>query len=387
MAEPIRLCYSGPRLNQSAHGFEACLFNSEAGNEVISGRLFVDRRGAHFQSEFLSEEIPAGRVEVEWSENDDRVYVRDSARPELQIYTTDQSILNSDALPQFAEAGTRIRSTLGHRELYRRLRLIGYFVLGFACVMWLCSLATGAMVRSLAKRVPANWEKDFGASVVEEFQSDAALVEHSNQAVRLAKLAEPLLKVVPLGDAKVKFFVVDDPDANAFALPGGYVVVNTGLLDISEKPEEVLGVLAHELAHVTQKHYAQKIISMSGPLVIFGVFLHTKSGVVNLLSQGSGMMIAQGFSQEYETEADDIGWQYLVAANIDPRGMISTFRKFKEIEGNEKQITHAFDSHPALEKRIARLERKWKRLGKQSGFVELPPITWATTNTATMRPR
>ena len=101
---------------------------------------------------------------------------------------------------------------------------------------------------------------------------------------------------------------------------------------------------------------------------------------MNLLSEGSGIMIAQGFWQEYETEADEIGWKYLVAANIDPRGMISTFRKFKEFAGDEKQLTHAFDSHPALDKRIARLEKKWKGMRTQSGFLELPPITWAKTN-------
>jgi Zn-dependent protease with chaperone function len=375
------------RLNQSAHGFEACLFNSEAGNEVVNGRLFVDRRGAHFQSESLNEEIPADRVEVDWNKNDERVYVRDSARPELQIYTLDETILDHETLPQFAAVGNQIRSTLGNRELYRRLRLVGYFIVGFACIISFCSWAMGAMTRSLAKKVPTSWEQQFGESVFEELGGKESLTQHSNQAVQLAKLAEPLLKVVPLGDTKVKFFIVDDPDANACALPGGYIVVNTGLLEISERPEELLGVLAHELAHVTQRHYARKIISMSGPLVIFGVFLQTKNGVVNLLSEGSGMMIAQGFSQDYETEADDIGWKYLLAANIDPRGMISTFRKFKEQEGDAKQLTHAFDSHPALEKRIARLDKKSRKLRTQSGFLELPPITWANTNAFAMRVR
>ena len=142
-------------------------------------------------------------------------------------------------------------------------------------------------------------------------------------------------------------------------------------------------MLAHELAHVTQKHYARKIISTSGPLVIFGVFLHSRSGLMNLLSEGSGLMIAQGFSQEYETEADDVGWKYLVAANIDPRGMISMFHKFKQFAGDEKQLTHAFDSHPALDKRLARLETRWMKLRTQNGFLELPPITWANTNSVT----
>jgi predicted Zn-dependent protease len=88
-------------------------------------------------------------------------------------------------------------------------------------------------------------------------------------------------------------------------------------------------------------------------------------------------MVFEGFSQEYETEADDVGWKYLVAANIDPRGMIHTFEKLKAEEGDmDNLMPQAFASHPALDKRIARLQSKWKKLNRKVGFLELPPVTW-----------
>ena len=88
-------------------------------------------------------------------------------------------------------------------------------------------------------------------------------------------------------------------------------------------------------------------------------------------------MLTQGFSQEYESEADEVGWNYLVAANLDPRGMIGIFKKFKTNEEKEKKadtVPQAFQSHPALQRRIARLEAKWKKLSRKSGFEELEPF-------------
>jgi len=376
-------------LNGTGQGFEACLFNSEAGNEVVAGRLFVDRWAVHFQSEAAAEEIPADRIKMEWSEADERIYLNDIARPEMKIYTQDHSILDHPLLPQFAELKNEIRAIEGKRELSRRVRIIGYFLAACICITWFFSWMTGAMVRSLATKVPRDWEQKFGEASLAAFEGDLSLPQYSNQVNQLAAMAEPLLKVVPLEGQKVKFYIVEDSKPNACALPGGYVVVNTGLLELTERPEELLGVLAHELAHVTQRHYAQNMISAAGPLVMFGVFFSSKNGVVNLLGQGSGLMIAQGFSQQYETEADEIGWNYLVAAKLNPRGMISMFQKFKAHDGarpKEIELTHAFDSHPELDKRIARLERKWKKLRSKSGFAELPAMTWAITNAPAARP-
>jgi Zn-dependent protease with chaperone function len=345
----------------------------------------VDRWGVRFKSDTVAEEISADRIEVEWSEKDERIYVTDTARPELKIYMLEHSILSFSVLPQFAELENEIRAIKGKRELSRRVRILGYFFAAFICITWLCSLATGAMVRSLAAKVPRDWEQRFGDASMGHFKGELSLPQYSNQVSRLTAMAEPLLKVVPLGSQKVKFYIVENSEPNACALPGGYVIVNTGLLELTDHPEELLGVIAHELAHVTQRHYAQHMISSAGPLVIFGVFFSSKNGIVNLLGEGSGLMVAQGFSQKYETEADEIGWNYLVAANVNPHGMIGMFEKFKTYESSRPkgiELTHAFDSHPALDKRIVRLERKWKKLSSKTGFVELPAMTWTTTNTS-----
>lgn len=347
------------------------MFHPELGNEVVPGTIAIDRTGLHFRSELYREDISAGDLLVEWDEAAEKIFFKDATRTELSISTLDQTVLERPLLPQLVELRTRIRDDRGYRQLSRSVRLTLGFLLGCVVVTWLGSWAVNAMVISLATRVPAEWEREFGRKQVEALRGETLSGNYSNQ---LAQLAAPLLRVLPPGQTDVAFYLVDDPVPNAFALPGGYVVVNTGLLDLTERPEELLGVIAHELAHVTQKHLARKIVSGGGVLVVCGVFLRSGDSLLNVLGQGSGVMVFQGFSKEFETEADDVGWQYLVAANIDPRGMASLFRKLKAYEDAQKhggELPRAFQSHPVLEKRIARLESKWKKLSRKDGFITI----------------
>jgi len=151
-------------------------------------------------------------------------------------------------------------------------------------------------------------------------------------------------------------------------------VVDAGLLALVDQPEELLGVLAHEMAHVTQQHHFRHIISAAGPFLIFGVFLHSRDSMLNTIAAGSGIMVFQGFSQEYEKEADDVGWRYLVTAGINPEGMISVFRKLQAYDRSRRPeyvLPQAFQSHPALAKRIARLESRMRVDVRRRGFRPL----------------
>jgi predicted Zn-dependent protease len=96
-----------------------------------------------------------------------------------------------------------------------------------------------------------------------------------------------------------------------------------------------------------------------------------------MLGQASELLVQSSFSQEYETEADEEGWRALVAAKIDPRGMTETFEKLRAYEMAQEvvfEVPQAFSSHPAMEKRIARLEKKWRKLSPKDGFQDLRPL-------------
>jgi predicted Zn-dependent protease len=230
------------------------------------------------------------------------------------------------------------------------------------------------MVRSIVGQVPPEFEQHYGDSLLEELKTKMHFVEDTNRAAPVAAMAAPLLRALPAGQPQWQFHVVQDESPNAFALPGGHIIIFTGMLELAGRPEEWLGVVAHEVAHVTRKHTFRKQVASAGPFLVIEIFLRGRGGAVGALTGGSAMLVAQSFSQEYETEADEAGWQYLVAANIDPRGMIDIFRKLKDDEAREKNpdwMPQAFSSHPGLEKRITRLEARWKKLPRKSEFIEL----------------
>jgi Zn-dependent protease with chaperone function len=368
-------------LNEINQGFEAGLFHPDFGNEVVSGRIFLDRWKLRFVSDSVSEEIPMEAVEVEFEEGGDRICFTDPNRPDLKIFTSDQSVLKHPSLRQSDKVREQMTVVLGKRELNRAVKVTVYFFIGCIVATWFCSIALSFMVRTIASGVPMEWEEKFGQEEIDKLRKEGALVDDTNQIAQLTEMAQPLIRVLPANRQNLKFYILDDPDPNAFALPGGYVVVHTGLLQMTETPEELLGVLAHEIAHETQRHVIRHRIAAAGPIVVFGVFLHSRNGAGNLLALGSGLMIYQGFSQDYETEADEVGWSYLVAARIDPRGMIRTFQKLKASEDamHFYHLPQAFASHPALGKRIALLEKKWNKLERKSGFLDLPPVSWAKT--------
>jgi Zn-dependent protease with chaperone function len=348
------------------------LFHPGLGNEVVGGRVLIDHRALTFQSEAATLNIPIGQLVVELGDDDGRIYFRDKKFPNLRIFTNDDSILQDRRFPLIRE---QLERSMTRKEIVRRLRITAYVAAGCIFWGWLGVWATGAMVRSLVAKVPPEWEQKFGDRQVAALKSGGLLLDDSNRVAQLTGLAAPLLSVVPHG-TEFKFHIVAAGYPNAFALPGGHIVVTSGLLNLADNME-LAGVIAHESAHLTLRHHARKIISSAEPVLIFGIFLHSRDRLFNWLSADSGLMMKQGFSQEYEFEADAAGWKYLAAANIDPRGMISLFRKFKAQEDKEKVtdvLPQAFQSHPALDQRIARLEAEWKKLPRKSGFVELETV-------------
>jgi len=368
-------------------GFEAGLFHPDFGNEVVNGGIFLDRWKLQFRSETVSDEIPMDALEVEFEEGSDRIYFIDPDRPDLKIFTSDQSILKHPAIRNSGKIREQVSSVMGRREVSRALRLTLYFIVGCVVATWLCSVTLSFMVRAVAAGVPMEWEDKFGREEIDKLQKEGELLNDTNQIAQLTEMAQPLIKVLPENRRNLKFYIRDDPEPNAFALPGGYVVVHTGLLQMVDTPEQLLGVLAHEIAHETQRHVIRKRIAAAGSLAVFGVFIRGRQATGSLLGMGSGILVFQGFSQRYETEADEVGWDYLVKANIDPRGMIQTFEKLEAAEGGFGHLMpESLSSHPALSKRIARLEKKWKKLDHQSGFLELKPVTWPEAKEADKNP-
>ena len=168
------------------------------------------------------------------------------------------------------------------------------------------------------------------------------------------------------GIHKFSFFVIDDPAINAFALPGGFIGVHTGLLEATRSEDELAGVLAHEVSHVTQRHIArsihanqrQSLVSMA---IMLGVILAAAAGAGGDAMQG-GIALAQGtaaqqqinFTRSNEYEADRVGISALANAGFDPQGMASFFEVISRSNTPMDLRTPEFlRTHPVSSARIA----------------------------------
>ena len=281
-----------------------------------------------FESDALTLEIPLPRLQMQISESEDGgIYFCDAEQPDWSIVTFDTDVLRQTPLLQQVQTRNQIREFRSRGELKRRLKITLYFVAGFALVAIIVSMLLGYMVRALVAKVPVEWEQELGDTLMQEVRKEKTFLTDRKLQAKLETAVAPLIKVLPQRGIEFRFYILEDPIPNAFALPGGHVLVNTGLLEFADRPEELAGVIAHEIAHVTEKHGFRKIISSAGPFLIFRMFLG--GGSTGILGGSSQLLISQSFSQEYELEADAVGWQYLVAARIDPRGLTDMLSKLE----------------------------------------------------------
>jgi len=161
------------------------------------------------------------------------------------------------------------------------------------------------------------------------------------------------------------FLLVNNPDVNAFALPGGIVAINTGLLTLGDKESEVASVFAHEIAHITQRHIARnfanaKSFSVISALSLLGAIVAAaygggELGQAALITTTSGLQERQlAYTRSFEQEADRIGMQLLANAHIDPQGMPAFFEKLnKHTQLNRGRIPEFLSSHPLTTNRIS----------------------------------
>jgi Putative Zn-dependent protease, contains TPR repeats len=165
-------------------------------------------------------------------------------------------------------------------------------------------------------------------------------------------------------DLQWHFSVVNSNEVNAFALPGGYVYVNRGVLDRSSSMDELAGVLGHEIEHVVLRHSVKQMEQAQQADVGVGILCTlTKicnSGVGQTAINVAGTAVFAKFSRTDEIQADEGGFQNVMRAGISPRGMLSLFRKLlaeEKASGGTGATSSWFADHPGTEDRIADIQR------------------------------
>ena len=216
--------------------------------------------------------------------------------------------------------------------------------------------------------LPDYQARSIGASSVRQLEASGAFLDDPEVNAYLDQLGHRLVSSSAEITGSFAFFAIDSPEINAFALPGGYVGVNSGLILATNNESELASVLAHEISHITQQHVARQLQAQSGSQIaalagLLAAVVAAGSGNGEMASAAiagvtAGQLQSQiNFTRENEEEADRLGFKLLIHSGFDGRGMAELFRTLQQRNRlAESDQPSWLRSHPLTTQRIAEAE-------------------------------
>jgi len=277
----------------------------------------------------------AGRIILKRSpDTGERLYFDAGAEPTLRAAAP--ALFSNAALDI---EGKRTVATLGSAAW----SLAAVFLLGVP-------LAAGP----IAEQIPARYREQIGDISWSQVDAFVDYCSDSDEASRI--LNETAYRMMARSDVAMRdeiwITIVDADFPNAFALPDNSIVVTDDLIALAEHPDELIGVIAHEIAHIERNHVMKNIVRGVGAGVFFDV-VFGGAGAGQMVAIASVNLSSLRFSREDESDADHRGLEYLAAANIDTAGLARFFDRLSELEHSAGSIPTMLSTPPATAARAA----------------------------------
>ena len=350
--------------------YDGFAFREGEEEQALPGRFRFTLASLEFEHASGTLELPLSRLILDQNSAGNLVFY--DAGTGWWIESPDARILDDVFLLRQTQLRAQARELRARQESHRSLKYALYFLIAFAVIFSAGWLAVKAADNVLVAHAPLVWEEELTDKVISEHPRLFIIETNDARVTMVTQLVARIAGSLPPADRRYQFraVLIDRREPNAFAMPGGRIFVFTGLLDRVQRPEELAGVLAHEMAHVTHRHGLRKLIAGGGPYYVLRLFISDQQEVLSAISAGSQLLVNQYYSRDVEREADTAGWHYLVGANIDPRGMAGFFELLTEGE-NFSTLPAMFRSHPATSERIEALNKLWADSDRKTGFVDL----------------
>lgn len=230
-------------------------------------------------------------------------------------------------------------------------------------------LAAGATAGGVTGCASVSQEQEvqMGAQYAQQINQQLPLVRDPEVNRYINVLGDSLARVTSRADLEWRFFIVDSPEVNAFAVPGGFIYMNRGLIERAQNMSEVAGVLGHEIGHVTRRHSIKQMEQQQKAGIGVNLLCVLTPSVCQSQVAGAAINLGAGavfarFSRQDETEADQEGVRYTTRAGIDPRGIPQMFRiLLNEREQRPGGVAAWFATHPLEENRIEATQAQIQR--------------------------
>ncbi|HPQ44811.1 MAG TPA: M48 family metalloprotease [Syntrophales bacterium] len=243
------------------------------------------------------------------------------------------------------------------RNIYHSMRKTVVILIAFLCL----HASAGISLASFT----IEDEKKLGKEFYEKLKSRGVLLTNPKVNEYIDKTGRLLLSHGSTSFFDFTFSVIDSPGINAFATPGGYVYVYSGLIELTENESQLAGVLAHELGHIKARHIAQTIESSQKvniatlAAILAGAFLGgggDLSAAVASFSIATATTLNLKYSRQHEEEADRLGMSYLAETGYDGEGMLDFLKIMRKYEFYSSSIPSYFLTHPGTSDRILYLD-------------------------------
>jgi len=242
-------------------------------------------------------------------------------------------------------------------------RKIIFFILAFL-ISGCTTIYNPATGRKETLFIDSKTEVSLGQDMARQLNSEMKLVTDPIMDQRLQRVAQRVAAVSSRQDVTYKFNIVEDKEFNAFAIPGGIVYINSGLIQAAND-DELAAVLGHEVGHIAARHSVKRLQAVLGYQLIASIALggEEKRQVLQAVDVVFNV-VTLGYGRKDELLADKLGVKYANAAGFNPSGMITLLQKIKK-ESKETGINLVFlSSHPPIEERVKLVEQEIASLNK-----------------------
>ncbi len=280
------------------------------------------------------------------------------------VYVKDPALIRSFrefAPPELVGTLEHTAKQVRRVQLRRSVFLWGTAVSGIALpiIIW---FSFDELVGVAVNRIPVTWEQQIGGSARQDVLAGKTVVKDGAAVTAIHEIVRRLTDQIPNSPYRFDVTLVRSEMVNAVALPGGPIVVFSGLVKEAETPEEVAGVLAHEMNHVLLRHGLHATVKNLGMLAVVKIVLGDQEGVIGVMERLGVQLTSLTFSRRMETEADLAGLDLLYRARISPSGMIRFFERLSQTDPHQVDL---LSTHPMSAARAERL---------MSCAAALPPL-------------
>ena len=238
------------------------------------------------------------------------------------------------------------------------------------------------VTRNVIDWVPIEVDQTIGEPIHELMLQEYEVVDDPVLLKATGMIFDSLLPHLPAEGLKPNWTLVKNPQINAYCLPGGSITIFSGLLENAKSADEVAAVLAHELAHATERHGIRQITQVATTGLAIQLLVGDLGGVAAAGGEAAQSLLSNGYSRDHEREADAVGLQMLTAAGWDPLAMSRFFGRLAQEGGQQPPAWFSTHPHPEERAKTIRDQLESNGITDQPRSVSPPEIDWTLVQEA-----